>query len=230
MRGPALYQGLSAPVKVLLCLMTMSAPPAFAEPNMSPRDLVKGITQDLVTALQVSRDEIRRNPALARKLADDIVLPHVDLSLIARRVLGRHWRTASAAQRRRFTHEFSEFLINIYVTAMVTYADEIVSLADGIRYPAVRLAPEDKRASVRTLISMAAGGQAEVVYRLHRRRGSWKIHDVTILGVSFTLTYRNDFSRQIARSGLDHLIEQLAARNRKTKRASRPAGETLPEG
>ena len=226
----ASYPACSAPVRVLLFLLTAAAWPASAEPSMAPRDLVKGITEDLVTALQVSRDEIRRNPALARRLADDIVLPHVDLSLIARRVLGRHWRTASVAQRRRFTHEFSEFLINVYVTAMVTYADEIVSMADGIRYPAVRLAPEDKRASVRTLIAMASGAQAEVVYRLHRRRGGWKIHDVTILGVSFTLTYRNDFSRQIARSGLDHLIEQLAARNRKTKRASRPAPDSLPEG
>ena len=213
-----------------LFYLTLLAPTALADPAMAPKELIKGTTEQLVTALQVSRDEIRRNPALARKLADDIVLPHVDFPLISRRVLGKYWRTATDEQRERFTREFSEFLTNVYVTAMVTYADEIVSLASGIRYPPVRWSPGEKRASVRTLVTMATGAQAEVVYRVRWHKGAWKIHDVTILGVSFTLTYRTDFAREIAHAGLDNLIEQLAARNRQNRLSARPVRDSPPEG
>ena len=79
-------------------------------------------------------------------------------------------------------------------------------------------------------VSLATGARAEVVYRMRWHRGGWKIHDVTILGVSFTLTYRNSFAREISQAGLDNLIDRLAARNRRNRRASRPAHDGLPEG
>ncbi len=230
MTALSLSRAVPAPVWLLLGSLAVLCSSALADPTLAPRDLIKGTTDQLVTALQISRDEIRRNPELARKLADDLVLPHVDFALIARRVLGRHWRKASRAQRDRFTREFSEFLTNVYVTAMVTYADEIVSLAKDIRYPPVRWSPGDERANVRMLVTMSSGAKAEVIYRMRLKQGGWKIHDVTILGVSFTLTYRNDFSREIERAGLDVLIERLAARNERKRQAWRAAPERLPEG
>ncbi len=207
----------------------MVVSPVLADPVQTPGEVIKGTTEQLVTALQVSREEIRRNPALARKLADDIVLPYVDFVLISRRVLGRHWRKASREQKVRFTREFSEFLTNVYVTAMVKYADEIVSRARDIRYPPDRWLPGEKHANVRMQVRLASGARADVVYRMRWHRGGWKIHDVTILGASFTLTYRTSFAREISQAGLDNLIERLAARNRQNHRASRPA-QDMPEG
>ncbi len=220
----------SSGLPLLAAGLLLLAPLAFADPTLAPRDLIKMTTEQLVTALQVSREDIRRNPELAWRLADDIVLPHIDFRLISRRVLGKHWRTANAQQRERFTREFSEFLTNVYVTAMVTYADDIVSLAKDIKYPPVHWSPGKRRADVRMLVKMSTGARAEVVYRMRWHNGEWKIHDVTILGVSFTLTYRNDFSREVARAGLDTLIDRLAARNRQTRQTSQTASKNAPEG
>ncbi len=197
----------------------------LAESNQSPREFIKVTTEQLISALQVSRDEIRRRPELARQLADDIVLPYVDFSAISRGVLGKHWRRASPEQRKKFTREFKEFLTNAYVAAMVTYVDDIVSLADDIRYPPVRWRPGQTHASVRTLLRLKNGSQAEVVYRMRFKEGRWRIRDVTILGVSFTLTYRTGFSRDIQQGGLDNLIERLAVRNRQNSLDARVASE-----
>ncbi len=221
---------LTVLLRVLIWTWAVVVSPVLADPLQRPGEVIKGTTDRLVTALQLSREEIRRNPELARKLADDIVLPYVDFALIARRVLGRHWRGASREQRDRFTREFSEFLTNVYVTAMVKYADEIVSRSKDIRFPPDRWSPGDKHANVRMHVSLATGARAEVVYRMRWHRGGWKIHDVTILGVSFTLTYRTNFAREISQTGLDNLIDRLAARNQLNHRASRPLPDGLPEG
>lgn len=196
------------------CVFLLLNPAAPAATPDSPRALVMGVTDQMLTALKVSGDDIKRNPALARRLVEKRVLHMIDFPRIARGVLGKHWRRAGPAQRERFTREFTEFLINIYVTAMVTYVDDIVSVSDDIHFPPIHWSPGQTRAKVRMIVSLKAGPPAEVVYRMNRDAQGWKIYDVTVLGVSFTATYRQNFSAEIARGGLDALIMRLAARNR----------------
>jgi len=191
-------------------------PAAQAATADSPRALVMGVTDQMLTALKVSGDDIKRNPALARRMVENRVLPLIDFPRIARGVLGKHWRRANPEQRERFTREFTEFLINLYVTAMVTYVDDIVSVSDDIHFPPIHWSPGETRAKVRMLVRLKAGGAAEVVYRMDRNAQGWRIYDVTVLGVSFTATYRQNFSAEIARGGLDALIARLAARNRRS--------------
>ncbi len=197
---------------VLLPVLLTAA--ARAAPEPTPRDLIMTATPHLGEALQENRQQIDDNPDLAYQLADAHVIPLVDFRRIARWVLGKHWKEASKQQRERFTDVFRRFLIKVYVTAMVTYADEIISHARDIAYPPMELPPEARDAVVRTVITLRGGMKVDVNYRMHRTRREWRIYDVSALGISFATIYRSTLAPEIARRGLDGLIDELEARIR----------------
>ena len=51
-------------------------------------------------------------------------------------------------------------------------------------------------------------------YRMRVRGGRWQISDVVSDGVSFAMTYRSNFAREIRRIGLQGPIYHLVVKNR----------------
>ena len=193
---------------VFALLVALSAS-AWGEVDQSPRELIMTTTERLVTELRENRDEVKVNRKLAHQLAETIVVPHIDLAHVNRWVLGRHWNEATDAQRKRFAVVFKRFLMGVYVTAMVTYVDDIISHAKNVSYPPLEPAEGSRNTLVRTLIQLPSGARVEVNYRMHRVEGAWKVFDVNVLGISLASIYRTLFATEIARAGLDGLIQQL---------------------
>ncbi len=193
----------------IFLLTTVSAAP------VSPRGVIMERSEQLITALQENVKEINHDPALARRLAEEIILPLVDFPRIARRVLGRHWSDATREQREDFNREFRNFLAHVFVAAMMNYARDIITYAKDVLYPPIPWLPADSQATVRMRVKLKGGLKAMVGYRMHLGGGDWKIHDVTIAGISFASTYRSSFHSEIVKHGLDGLIGRLVERNRK---------------
>ena len=198
---------------VLLALFGMQANIAVAAQEDAQTLIIEQSNQ-LVTALKEQSAAIKADDQIAYKLIEEIVLPHVDFNRVARLVLGKHWRSANAEQRQRFTDEFRLFLIRIYVTAMVEFSDQIVSHADNVKYLPFRNSNPDY-VSVRMQITLPDRPAMQVNYSLYQNgaASSWKIYDLSVEGVSLATTYRSSFASQIRRGGIDALINKLAERN-----------------
>jgi len=177
----------------------------------SPQALIKETTERLLAAVDEHRQEIRENPSRARKYIDEIVTPHVDLEVVGRWILGRHWRTATPEQRQRFIDEFRMLLIRTYATALTEFTDTEVN------YVSERIREDGERALVRTEIPQPGGQPIQVDYRLHSADGEWMLYDVVIEGVSMVSTYRTSFGQEIERKGLDGLIAELEKKNRQNE-------------
>lgn len=207
----------------VLAMLGMQANIAAAAQEDAQTLIVEHSNQ-LVDALKQQSAAIKLDNQIAYKLVEEIVLPHVDFNRVARLVLGKHWRSASAEQRERFTNEFRRFLIRTYVTAMVEFSDQIVSHADSVKYLPFRNSdPND--VSVRMLITLPDRPPVQVNYSLYQNgtESSWKIYDLAVEGISLATTYRSSFSTQIRREGMDGLINKLAERN---AAASQPPAAT----
>lgn len=190
---------------------------ANTDPVPSARELVISTSQAFIDSLQKHREAIKQDAAVAYRLAEDTVIPHLDFARITRWVLGKHWLNANAAQRERLTREFRALLTHSYVSAMVTYADQILRHADNVQFPPGRSRQDSNKAVVTMLIELEGGKQVAVQYQMHLSGTEWKIYDVQIEGISLALTYRSTFSQEIAQAGIDGLIASLAERNRTTK-------------
>ncbi len=176
--------------------------------EQSPKEMLERVAQQMLTALHERDAELRKNPQKLQALVEELLVPHVDLEVVSRWVLGKYWRQATPEQRRRFAEEFKKMLIRFYSSALLEYADFKFKF-----YP-VKMKEGARRVVVRSEVMRAGGPPHTVNYSLIRRKGEWKVYDVTIDGVSVVTTYRSSFAEEIRRSGIDGLIQKMASWNR----------------
>ncbi len=207
----------------LLGLLLQGAAHASTDTPPSARDVVMLTTEKLILALQDQRDSVKENMDTAYRLADATVIPYIDFPRITRWVTGKYWRSATPEQQQRLTRAFTELLTRSYVTAMVTYADQILAHANNVQYPPARSQQEGKNALVTMLIKLENNKDAVVQYQMYLTEQGWKIYDVKVEGVSLAITYRSSFSQEIAKGGIEGLITLLESRNQSATTDPLPA-------
>ena len=206
---------------VLLLLSSAVVTPVSAQPaptpGLGPQQLMEKVSHDLLRELDANRAALRKDPSGLRALVDRNLLPHFDTDYSARLVLGKHWRAASAEQRRQFIEAF-------YGTLMADYGDAILEFTeDRLRILPFRGDPAADTATVRTEIKRDDGTPVPVNYSLRRTPQGWKAWDVTIEGISYVRNFRNDFGAEVDQKGLDELIQRLESQNAGRQQGAPPA-------
>jgi len=198
---------------VLTALVALAAVPATAgEPAagaavaaQGPRELIDGVAQQLLKELQARREEFKKSPEARRQLVDSVLLPHFDTQTAAQRVLATHWRTATPEQRKRFIDAFYKFMLQTYGDALVEFTpDQLVILP-------FRGDPKADTATVQTEVHAGSGKPIPVNYSMRRTPQGWKAWDVTIEGISYIVSFRNDIGAEVSQKGLDAVIQRLEA-------------------
>ena len=181
------------------------APASKSVPGPGPQELMEKVSQDVLRDLDANRAVYAKDPVKLRSLVDKYLLPHFDTEFAARRVLGKHWTTATPEQRKRFIDAFVGSLMGDYGDAILEFT------ADRLKILPFRGDPAATSATVRTLVKRSGGTEVPVNYTLRATPQGWKAWDVTIEGISYVKNFQNDFGTEINEKGLDHLIERLEA-------------------
>jgi phospholipid transport system substrate-binding protein len=180
--------------------------PATATPGPGPQELMEKVSQDLLRELDANRPALAKDRSALRALVDRHLLPHFDSDYAARLVLGKHWRTATEAQRNRFIEAF-------YGALMADYGDALLEFTgDRMRILPFRGDPAADTATVRTEVKRDDGTPVPVNYSMRRTPQGWKAWDVTIEGISYVRNFRTDFGAEIDQKGIDAVIQRLEAR------------------
>ncbi|MGQ0428827.1 MAG: MlaC/ttg2D family ABC transporter substrate-binding protein [Gammaproteobacteria bacterium] len=195
-----------APVALVIALV---APARAAEPvpGPVPQQLIETTARRLLEALDHDREAARQNPTRVQRLVDEILLPHFDTAYSARLVLGRHWRSATPEQRRRFVDGFYQSLLRNYGAALAEFT------ADRLAVLPFRGDLANGQATIRTEVKRRDGTRVPVNYAMHATRHGWKAWDVTIEGISYVRNFRNDVGAEVDQRGLDAVIERLEREN-----------------
>ena len=207
--GLCLSLGLaSAPAQTPPAGQAQGAPAASASGGEGPTEVVQTAAQGMLGELDKDRDAFRRDPAKVRELVDRYLLPHFDTQYSATLVLGRHWRTATPDQRKRFVDAFYQSLLNNYGSALVEFT------SDRLKIFPTKVDPDARLATVRTEVKRSNGDRVAVNYYLRRTPQGWKAWDVVIDGISYVNSYRTDFGEQIEAQGIDSVIKRLESGER----------------
>lgn len=182
-----------------------------------PYELIDSSSQIMLQNLNAHRAEYRRDSAKLYKLVDDVLLPHFDTEYAARLVLAKYWRTATPGQRQRFVDAFYKSLLRTYGDALVEFTGERMKV-----FP-LKVDPATDRATVRTEVKRSAGDRIPVNYSLRRTADGWKAWDVTVEGISYVKSFREDFGAEIDQKGLEAVIRRLEAGDFKAPSANAPA-------
>lgn len=170
----------------------------------NPNQLIEKVAQDVLKDLDANREQYRKNPKSIRQLVDKHLLPHFDTEYAARLVLGRHWKTATPEQRKRFVEAFYQSLLQNYGEALLDFTPD--------RLKVLPFRGEQGNAdnvTVRTEVRRDNGQRVPVNYSLHKTADGWKAWDVTIEGISYIRSFRTDFNTEINQKGLEAVIARL---------------------
>ncbi len=186
-----------------------------ADAISDPQAEIETTFNKLIKKLQENSGTIKEDQSIAYKISEELITPYIDFKRITRLVVGKHWRQADEAQREQLYKEVKSLLVRSYVTAMASYSDQIVAQKDQIKYKPSRFKPGDKKATVRSSVTLSGGKNADVQYKMLYAKDIWKIYDIRIEGVSLAITYRTTFGDSIKEKGLEGLIAQLTDQNQK---------------
>ena len=182
---------------------------ADAVPGPPPQDLIETASTRMLQALDANRAAAKSDPARVRKMVDEILLPYFDTDYSARLVLGKHWRDATATQRKRFIDAFYQSLLRNYGAALSEFTADRMSLLP------FRGDLASGQATVKTEVKRSDGTRVPVNYSLRATPAGWRAWDVTIEGISYVRNLRNDVGAEVDQRGLDAVIERLEAGNRR---------------
>jgi phospholipid transport system substrate-binding protein len=202
-----LFRRRSALATIAMLALASVAPAHAADPvidSTSPQKLIDTSSRALLADLDANRAAYRRDINGLYKVIDSVFLPHVDVDFAAQQVLGKHWRTATTEQRKRFVTTFYRSLLTTYGDALLDFTGDRMKV---LPFQGDAAAP---RASVRTEIKRSNGATVAVSYSLRKNEtGAWKVWDVVIEGISYVKSFREDFGLEIDQKGLEALLKRL---------------------
>jgi phospholipid transport system substrate-binding protein len=184
---------------------TVVAAPAFAE--VTPEALVRQISTEVIEAAKT--DKAVQSGDLSRivALVDTKVMPSVNFEVATRSAVGVKWREATPEQRGKLQTEFKLMLLRLYSGALAQLKDQTVEITKTLPVAG----------STQIVVQSEVRGKGEPIkldYRLDKFDTVWKIIDVNVGGIWLVQNYRAQFAGELAKGGIDGLINTLVEKNK----------------
>lgn len=184
---------------LVVSLAAMLSPASGHATPAQPEQFIGEVGERALVILR-SHEAAERRRELATLLDEA-----VDIPLLARLVLGRHWRAASEAQRADYLSLFRAYALQGLTSALSAYTGQerlVVSTAkpssDG-----------DSLVGTNILHREAGRPPVRIDWRVRRTEGGFSIVDVVAEGVSLLVTNRAEFDSIVSRSGIDGLLREM---------------------
>lgn len=195
----------------LLLAIALFAQSAIAKPN--PQDdapkFVQDVADELLVVLKSDPQVRQQNMARINEVVELHIMPYVDFERTTRLAAGKHWREATPEQRRALSEAFKQTLIR-------TYSGALTKVDNGTAMEVLPFRAEANAEDVVVRSNVVQGANTQPIrvdYRLRREPDGWRIYDINVENVWLIQNYRNQFSQEISRSGIDGLIAALNQRN-----------------
>ena len=194
------------PVKYYICglalmLFTLCA---MATEQKTAFESVRESTDELLKRLVEVKPIYNSDPDMFYAEVQRALSPHVDFEGFSKRVMAKHYRDATAAQKAKFVTTFQSSLVRTYASALVEFDNEKVIVVSPTT-------PEesDDRATIDLEIHTKSGTIYPVQYQLELIEGRWMLRNVIINGINIGLQFRSQFNAymQKYRKNIDKVIE-----------------------
>ncbi|MCV6591078.1 MAG: ABC transporter substrate-binding protein [Marinobacterium sp.] len=120
---------------------------------------------------------------------DQALSPVVDFDYIARRVMGKYYRRASADQREQFSDVFKTTLLKTYARALLGFQIESYRIVKPAKE-----SPKPEKQAVSVVVKSANGTEYTVVYFMLKRNDRWSLVNASMDGINLRLTFKNQFA------------------------------------
>ena len=190
-----------------LCL-TSAALAAYPVDDRDPVTIIEQTTTSIFETLETRRQEFSEDPGKLRDMVRSDLLPLIDLDYSARLILGRAGRGVSADQLQAFSQAMSDILIRRYADGLLEFRSN-----EQVEVLPMKGNNTEKLTRVRTRVKLQNGGFAPVDYAFRKTELGWKAFDVTVEGISYVITFRNQISPRVEADGIDQVTQEIRSGN-----------------
>ena len=194
--------------KILSCATLLLAVVASAaHAQATPDALVRQISVDVLEAAKSDKAIQAGDTNRIVALVDAKVMPSVNFEVATRSAVGVQWRSATPEQKSKLQAEFKVTLLRLYAGALAQVKDQTVEITKTQPVPG----------STQVVVQSEVRGKGEPIkldYRLDKFSEAWKIIDVNVGGIWLVQNYRSQFAGELAKGGLDGLINTLVEKNK----------------
>lgn len=176
-----------------------------SEPEQA-REAVLNVVDEFKVNIVEQRDVLEGNPEKLQQAMRSIIAPIVDFDDLAKKVMGKYYRRASAEQIDAFVKVTESTLINTYSAAVIDFDPSRLEVL-----PLARQKP-GKEVRVDAKFQLNDGSPVDIAFYMvptEEQQAGWRLNNVVINNINFGLTFRKQFGvmMQQNQNDLDQAIQ-----------------------
>jgi phospholipid transport system substrate-binding protein len=175
--------------------------------DVAPDVFVRQISDEVINTAKTDKAIQAGDVGKIITLVDTKVMPNVNFEAVTRSAVGPQWRGASPEMRGKLQAEFKTLLVRVYAGALAQIKDQTTEITKTLPVPG----------GSQVVVQSEVKGKGDAIkldYRLDKSDAGWKIIDVNVGGIWLVTSYRSQFAQEIAKGGLDGLLNTLTERNK----------------
>lgn len=204
-----------------LCLCTVF-PAMSAEVDMQdPYKMLITVADETFGEIKQNADKVKSDPAYRRELIRTHLMPYVDITYAAYKVIGNNLKSTTKEERAAFTDAFADYVVAAYADALGKYDQQ--ELVD----PAYQQVPADETSvNIKFLIREPGKQDLELLFKLRKntKTGEWRAYDMVAENISMLSAKQSELSPMIREKGIAAVTDILVKHN-----AGNNAGASLTE-
>jgi len=170
-----------------------------------PYLMIKKVAGQTFKRFATEEKAIKANPNLLKDIVREELMPYINYKYSAFKVIGKHLKKTTDAERRAFVPVFREYLVTSYAQVFTLYDNQEVEFAPAKNFT------DKKIVAVNTKVLMSGRDDIDVSFKVRRNRktNEWKAFDMVAEGVSLLDSKQAELGSIIRQKGLPYVTEML---------------------
>ncbi len=173
--------------------------------NKNPYVMLEDVATKTFSRIKQERQRIEVDPELLRTVMEEELLPHVDYSFSALKVLGKYYKKVPREKIPEYISVFRSYLITTYALAMAYYDGQ------DVEFQPVREVTDEKTVTVRAVVKEPGRPDINLAFKLRKnsKTNEWKAYDMVAEGISLLSSKQSEFQSILRKDGIQKVIDLM---------------------
>ena len=203
-----LFKQLLAAAALTLCAVL---PVQAAQVDMhDPYKMLITVADQTFAKIKANADHVKSDVAYRRDLIRTELMPYVDSTYAAYKVIGNNLKQTTKEERAAFSDAFAEYIVASYADALGKYDNqELVP-------PAYQEVPADENmVNIKFIIREQGKPDLELLFKLRKntKTGEWRAYDMVAENISMLSAKQSELGPMIREQGIAKVTDILVKHN-----------------
>lgn len=173
--------------------------------SQNPYVLLEDVATKTFKRIKKERQLIEVDPELLRTVMEEELIPHVDYSFSALKVLGKYYKKVPREKIPEYISVFRSYLITTYALAMAYYDGQ------DVEFQPVREVTGEKTVTVRAVVKEPGRPDINLAFKLRKnsKTNEWKAYDMVAEGISLLSSKQSEFQTILRKDGIQKVIDLM---------------------